>query len=84
MKYWTVAPDLQLTAEGYGSEHFVPGQQEKTFSGYLDYVVLHNMLIAVATVANVYNEEYKYKQHGIWLQELTLFFVYRTRNNKSF
>lgn len=65
MKYWTVAPDLQLIAEGFGSEHFAPGYQEKIFSGYLDYIVLNNMLTTVATISNVYSAEYKDKQQGI-------------------
>lgn len=64
MKYWTIAPDLHLTAEGYGSEHFAPGHQEKVFSGYMDYVVLHQVLITVATVSKMYNDEYKNKQKG--------------------
>jgi len=59
VKYWTVAPDLQLSAEGYGSEHFAPGHQEKIFSGYLDYLVLHNILVSVASVSKLYKEEFK-------------------------
>lgn len=59
-------------AEGYGSEHFAPGHQDNIFSGYLDYVVLHQVLITVATVSKVYNEEYKNKQKGTCIQVATV------------
>lgn len=84
MKYWTVAPDLQLTAEGFGSEHFAPGYQEKVFSGYLDYIVLHNMLNAIATISNVYKKEYKDKQQGTWVHEATHHYINKTRDIEIF
>lgn len=51
-------------AEGYGSEHFAPGHQEKTFSGYLDYIVMHTVLVTLCQVANVYKAEFQKEQKG--------------------
>ncbi|VVC28461.1 Glycoside hydrolase family 1,Glycoside hydrolase superfamily [Cinara cedri] len=64
VKYWTTTPDLHLAAEGYGSEHHVPGFQEHQFSGFLDYIAIKNLLIASAKAYRIYNNEFKGKQQG--------------------
>lgn len=54
--------------EGYGSEHFAPGHQEKTFSGYLDYLVTHNVLVTLSHVAKLYKTEFQEEQKGKYIQ----------------
>lgn len=59
-----MCPDLHLLAEGYGSEHYAPGYQESMFSGYLDYLVLYNVLETCAITARIYTNEFKEEQQG--------------------
>lgn len=59
-----MCPDLHQLGEGYGSEHFAPGYQESMFSGYMDYLVLFNILETCAVMARVYNNEFKKEQQG--------------------
>jgi len=64
VKYWEVCADIQLLSEGYGSEHFAPGYQEQSFSGYVDYIVSHNVLLTLCKIGRMYNNEFKEKQKG--------------------
>ncbi|VVC33824.1 Glycoside hydrolase family 1,Glycoside hydrolase superfamily [Cinara cedri] len=64
VKYWTTSADLHIVAEGYGSEHFVPGFQEHQFSGFLDYMAIHNILLSASNAYRMYNKEFKAKQQG--------------------
>ncbi|XP_025407339.1 cytosolic beta-glucosidase-like [Sipha flava] len=64
VKHWIGTSDIWLIAEGYSSEHFAPGFQEKSFSGYSDYQTLHQCLLCMAKVSKIYNTEFKEKQKG--------------------
>ncbi|VVC43452.1 Hypothetical protein CINCED_3A008145 [Cinara cedri] len=64
VKYWTTTADIQVIAEGHGSEHFIPGFQEHKFSGILDYIALKNMLVAASKVWHLYRNEFQEKQKG--------------------
>jgi len=64
VKHWELCGDILMLAEGYGSEHFAPGNQESIFSGVLDYTVIHNVLLTLAHGAKCYNNEFKKKQKG--------------------
>ncbi|XP_060850731.1 myrosinase 1-like [Rhopalosiphum padi] len=64
VKHWTTFPDIHLSAEGFGSEHFAPGFQETIFSGFTEYNVLHYFIKAHALAYKLYNEEFKEKQGG--------------------
>jgi hypothetical protein len=64
VKHWITSSDIWLAAEGYSSEHFAPGFQEKSFSGFSDYEVIHHCFVSMAKVYRIYNTEFKEKQKG--------------------